>query len=430
MSVSRTSLRSAALRAATALLAVGATAIGATALSAPAHADDKVEVTKVTVTSQKAVAWSSVHLNAEWKAEDPAAGQTLTVSLGKGLHWPMGRSFHLAAKNDPNTSVGDCAVQADRTTLVCTFNDKIDRWDDVEGNLWADAQITNDLIGAKSSSLKVGERDVIAIPGDKDGDGTCDTQCDGVIPEPPSKDTFKRGWLSAINPDGTYTYAWSVNVYGAKTYEVTDKLGTFKGLDCTTSDWSKAFRPKGVKYDETTKVVSWSVDSTDTVCRVRYHTVSDQQTTTNTAVVNGKEVSGSAEARANGGGEVDGRNRPTPAPTPSATPSQPSATPTPSATPSQPAVPVPTTSPNPDDDDPSPSLPPNRPSSTPSSPAVVPPVGTPSNPPLASKPPATTTPPRPGLPRTGTATEIAVIAAAVSVAAGAGLLAARRRQSD
>ena len=87
-----------------ALAATGlATTLGWAALASPAaQASDDVTVSNVTTTSEKAETWATVNLTADWSADHPTAGQTLTVTLGDGLKWPDGLDFKLINKDAPD----------------------------------------------------------------------------------------------------------------------------------------------------------------------------------------------------------------------------------------------------------------------------------------------------------------------------------------
>ncbi|MDO4242524.1 MAG: hypothetical protein Q4C85_01950 [Actinomyces sp.] len=186
------------VRRALASLAAGLLALplGWAALTpAPAAADDAVTVDSVTVTSSKAEAWATIDLVANWHAVDPEAGQTFTIELGEGLRWPPGLSFSLVDSDRPEVAVGDCTASQGDATLTCTLNTEVDQWDRLDGTLTARAQITGDLIGSTTTTIVVGGTTVEVVPGDLDGDGVCDTTCDGVIPEQAEPVTRKTGWL-------------------------------------------------------------------------------------------------------------------------------------------------------------------------------------------------------------------------------------------
>ncbi len=345
-SASRPTTRSLTRRVVGVFAATGlATTLGWAAVAVPAaQADDQqpVNVTNVVTKSQKAEAWQEISVNADWNADHPKAGQTLTVDLGEGLRWASGVDFKLVKRDDPSVTLGDCTAVINSQHLTCSLNDTVEQWDHVDGTLSARGQITTDLIGKTESTVVVNGKTFKVIPGDSDGDGTCDTDhCDGVIPQQPLKQTVKTGWMSALE-DGTYTWTWLVNVYGSTSYTVVDPSAEYRGVQCTDSDWSKRWKPQDVKYDKDSHTLTWSVESSESVCRVFYTSTSgtDSDTKDNTATVNGKDLTATAKALTVGKGDGEGTS---PTPTPSAptepAPTEPAPTtePTPAPQPSNPS---------------------------------------------------------------------------------------------
>ena len=311
---SRSATRSLARRLVGVFAATGlATTLGWAAVAAPvAQADDPapVDVTNVVTKSKQAEAWQEIEVNADWSANSPRAGQTLTVDLGEGLHWASGVDFKLVKKDDESVTLGDCSAAINSQHLTCTLNSSVEQWDHVDGTLWARGQLTTDLIGKTESSVVVNGKTFRVVPGDSDGDGVCDTDhCDGVIPEQPRKELIKTGWLSNVK-DGAYTWTWGVNVYGSTSYTVVDSDAAYDTVECTDTDWSNKWKPQDAKYDKDSHTVTWTVSSPETVCRVFYMSTSTADSKDNTA-------------------------NPAPAPTPSTTPAP---------TPSDDSTPVPTPS--------------------------------------------------------------------------------------
>jgi len=295
-----------------------ATTLGWAAVAAPvAQADDPapVDVTNVVTKSKQAEAWQEIEVNADWSANSPRAGQTLTVDLGEGLHWASGVDFKLVKKDDESVTLGDCTAAINSQHLTCTLNSSVEQWDHVDGTLWARGQLTTDLIGKTESSVVVNGKTFRVVPGDSDGDGVCDTDhCDGVIPEQPRKELIKTGWLSNVK-DGAYTWTWGVNVYGSTSYTVVDSDAAYDTVECTDTDWSNKWKPQDAKYDKDSHTVTWTVSSPETVCRVFYMSTSTADSKDNTATVNGQSLSATANAVAVGRGDGNGTTNPAPAPT-------------------------------------------------------------------------------------------------------------------
>ena len=416
---SRSATRSLARRLVGVFAATGlATTLGWAAVAAPvAQADDPspVDVTNVVTKSKQAEAWQEIEVNADWSANSPRAGQTLTVDLGEGLHWASGVDFKLVKKDDESVTLGDCSAAINSQHLTCTLNSSVEQWDHVDGTLWARGQLTTDLIGKTESSVVVNGKTFRVVPGDSDGDGVCDTDhCDGVIPEQPRKELIKTGWLSNVK-DGAYTWTWGVNVYGSTSYTVVDSDAAYDTVECTDTDWSNKWKPQDAKYDKDSHTVTWTVSSPETVCRVFYMSTSTADSKDNTATVNGQSLSATANAVAVGRGDGNGTTNPAPAPTPSTTPAPtPSDDSTPAPTPSEtfgagapPVEPVPPVEPQ-APGEPAPEKP--APSTT------------------ASKAPEEAK--KPALARTGAATGTAGLVAVAALAAGGlGLTLSRRRSA-
>ena len=123
---SRSVTRSLARRMVGVFAAAGlATTLGWAAAAVPAaQADDStpVKVTNVVTTSRQAEAWQEIGINADWTADSPKAGQTLTVDLGNGLRWASGVDFKLVKKGDDSVDLGDCTAEINSKHLTCTLN--------------------------------------------------------------------------------------------------------------------------------------------------------------------------------------------------------------------------------------------------------------------------------------------------------------------
>lgn len=294
---------------------------------APAAAADAVSVSNVQVTNETATAWSTVTVSADWSATSPTAGQTFTLSLGEGLRWSAGVAFPLTEKST-GEPVGSCVAAEGSSDLVCTLNANAEKWDTLEGGATAWGQITDALVGRTSSTLTASGRTYTVVPGDGDGDGVCDVNCDGVTPKVPDGTTEKYGWFEKKLADGTNEFEWAINVTGSTSYTVSDPGTTVAAVSCTDGSWDDAYSPSpaAVIGDDT---ASFTAPSTTTVCRVTVTSTTTADTATNTATVNGATLTADARATAQGEGWATGANAPVSTPTPSETP-----TGTPSATPS------------------------------------------------------------------------------------------------
>ena len=132
---SRATVRSVARRALGVLVAGGlATTLGWTALAAPeAQAAGTVSVTGITTRTlhgndpTTVQAWQRIDITATWTDKNPAAGDTISLSLGDGLRWPGGVDFQLTKKGDESVKIGDCSVHEADKTLICTLNDTVEQ---------------------------------------------------------------------------------------------------------------------------------------------------------------------------------------------------------------------------------------------------------------------------------------------------------------
>lgn len=420
------------IKAAAAMFAAAALVIAPAAQADDAeipNPESPIKVSNIKVTNKQAHAWQLVDLTADWSVDNPQSGQTMTIALGDGLRWGARTGFDLKLK-DTDIAVGSCTAVAGGTTLTCTLNDEAAKWDTLTGTLEAASQISDQLIGQTGSEITVNGTTVAVVFGDTDGDGVCDVDCGGLLPEQASKSIFKSGWLSSRGEDGTYNWTWNVNVSGSTQYTVVDPGATFSSVYCTNSDWSNGWR---VDPTVTGDTVAWTVDSTDTVCRARFTTTSTTASATNAATVNGQEYSHTAWMNAWGRGNADGSMNPTP--TPTETPTVPPCPPAPSDTPTDVPTDTPTDVPT---DTPAPTCPP-APTDTPTdvptdTPTDVPtdaPSDTPTDVPSdAPAPTATTTASASGLARTGANTLPLAIGAGVLVLGGGAVLLLRRRRQN
>ena len=353
---SKATVRSVARRALGALVAGGlATTLGWAALAAPeAQAAGTVEVTNITTRTlhgndpTTVQAWQRIDITANWTDKNPAAGDTISLALGEGLRWPGGVNFQLTKKGDESVKIGDCSVHEADKTLICTLNDTVEQWDSIDdGELTVHAQMTDKMIGKTQTTVTVNGTDFTVIPGDDNNDGTCDISCDGVIPKKADPNSFKIGWLSRVNEDGSYVWTWEVNVSGATSYTVVDQGGDYRYMECTDTDWSQRWRPNDAAYNEETRTVTWTTASTSTVCHVLYTSSSTEGSASNEAVVNDSATTLTATATADAFGEGYGNGSkatPTPTPTTEAPTAPATETPTVPATdePTAPATETPT----------------------------------------------------------------------------------------
>ncbi|ARD42132.1 Ig-like domain-containing protein [Actinomyces gaoshouyii] len=380
--------RSSAL-AAGALVAAGAFVPVAVSTQAQAADSNNIKVTDVKVTSearQRPVngvtveAWNKVSLQAKWEADAPKTGDSFTVKLGEGMEWHGSLAFDLLDQD--GSDVGNCTFTVGSQDMTCTLTAGAEKWDRLtDGTLTAQAQINNKGIDLKRSTVKVGPTTVPIVFGDSDGDGTCDTGCDGVKPNYPEANPFKSGWFNGINEQGKYVFMWEVraqNTGGAKNthWVVKDPGANYiaNSVLCTTGSWQEGQGVADVKVAPgwPQEQIEFDAPSADSVCRVRFYTTTEptKAAQANTATVNGQTFSRSGiTATEAGSGNAQGGKNATPAPTPTATTPNDSNTP-PTAPPSAPET--------------------TTPSATPSAPGETTPAPTPSAPETTAPAPETT----------------------------------------
>ncbi len=356
--------RSSAL-AAGALVAAGAFVPAAVSTQAQAADSDNIKVTDVKVTSearQRPVnglaveAWDKVSLQAKWEATAPKAGDSFTVKLGEGMEWYGSLAFNLLDQD--GSDVGNCTFTVGSQDMTCTLTSGAEKWDKLtDGTLTAQAQINNKGIGLKQSTVQVGPTTAPIVFGDSDGDGTCDTGCDGVKPNYPEANPFKSGWFNGINEQGKYVFMWEVraqNTGGAKnTHWVVKDPGANYVADsvlCTTGSWQEGQGVANVKVAPgwPREQIEFDAPSADSVCRVRFYTTTEptKAAQANTATVNDQTYSRNGiTATEAGSGNAQGGKNATPTPTPTATTPNNSNTP-PTATPSAPETVTPSATPS------------------------------------------------------------------------------------
>lgn len=320
-------------------LAVAAAA--APALAAPTSPEPiSAQVTKATSASRQTT--SEVTVEGTWQTPRLTVGSTLTVgSVDGGFAWRAGFPFTL----DDGTRIGECV--ADQSTLTCTVTDVPEAWaakENVSGTFHARAQLTDKAVGTESTQITLnGETVRTLVWGDKDGTGTCSTDCTGPAHfEYARPETVKYGWTDA---NGSISWGIQWKADPGTEYTITDetnalhaavKCSTGPTWDPATTSWTDG------RLDDTKHTLTFTPPAGALVCVTfpeATQPVEGQTTYTNKATINGQSLEATATIKASGGTDGDGTVKPTPAPTPS-----PSTEPTPEPTPTTPAPkPTPTT---------------------------------------------------------------------------------------
>lgn len=375
------------------------------------------QVTKATSSSRQTS--SEVTVEGTWSTPKLAAGQHFTVaSKDGGFKWQASFPFVL----DDGTKIGNCA--ADEATLTCTVDEVPASYadkTDVTGTFNARARLSDAAVGTEDTQIVVnGEVPRTLVWGDRDGSGTCSSDCESPAHfEYSNPETIKFGWTNADKSIG-WGIKWTIEA--GKAYTLTDATNKLpKAVKCTsgptwapeTTTWTEG------TLDESAHTLTFTPPAGSLVCVVYPAAtphVEGQDTYTNRATINGKSLEATATIKASGGTDGDGKTtpKPTPAPVPTPDPSMPTPAPVPSPLPKPSPKPTPAPVPTPSDEPqsaPSP-IPTPEPTSTPT-------VEQPKPAPASATAPA----PQERLAKTGaTANGLLLMIGAILGGAGAGLL--------
>lgn len=332
-------------------LAIAAAA--APALAAPATPEPiTAQVTKATSSSRQTS--SEVAVEGTWQTPRLTVGSTLTVgSIDGGFAWYANFPFVL----DDGTRIGECV--ADQATLTCTVTDVPEAWaakQDVTGTFYARARIVDAAVGTQSTSITLnGETVRTLVWGDKDGTGTCTSDCDGPAHyEYARPETVKFGFT---NRDGSVGWGIQWKINPGVEYTITDETNTLHtAVKCSTGPtWDpKTTSWTDGKLDAGKHTLVFTPPTGSLVCVTfpdATQPIEGVTTYTNKATINGQALEATATIKAAGGTDGDGTVKPTPTPAPA-----PSTEPTPEPTPTTPAhdpkpEPTPTTpAPKPSDE--------------------------------------------------------------------------------
>lgn len=370
---------------------------------------------------------SPVTVKGTWSTKKLEVGQTFTVTSDV-INWAYDFPFTV----DSGDKIGSC--KADKGTLTCSVDNvpaSIADKTDISGTWWTSARIQKTAVGKKTGEITLNGKVYPFTFGDKDGDGTCDSDCSGGHYEDATPENSKWGWT---NPDGTTSWMITWIAEPGTVYTIHDEYTELSaGVKCTTgATWD----PETTVYADAELVDANTIKATapkDAKVCVTYTpkpmaTPAGAKTVTNVATVNGLKLERTIDVKVDGGTDGDGT---TPAPTPTPTP-----TPTPAPTPE------PTPTPEPSPSAPSPSTTPSAPTPSPSATPTPTPIPTTSRPvPLPTpvieryKEPTPSAAPTPNpapqhkkLAVTGTSGDVVTSAVAL-VALGGFLIWARRRQT-
>lgn len=343
---------------------------------------------------------ATLDIKVNYEGDKVEKGATFSVGLGDGLQIPSGFNsvaLKATALDGSEKTIGQCV--AANGTFTCTVTEN------VAEVLGGNGSIKNGFVKLEATLTKasIGKTTTDVVV-----DGTKHTVSlgKGVVGEEVTPGDHKFCFSHGMTPEGLYEFMCWLQAQGNPGDTITIVEGrddiTFKKTVYTTptehGDWAN---PSATgKATVNGKTITFTIpDGTGTQeNRVGVLVATSEKTMTNTATVNGKEVSSTVTWRAKGssGAETDEDAKPvppTPTPTPDPTP-EPSEPPAPTPEPSEPPAPTPEPSTPPVTPDPEPPAP--TPDPTPEAPKPDP---KPEPTPEPSEPPAPTPAPTPDAPK-------------------------------
>ena len=347
---------------------------------------------------------ATLDIKVNYEGDKVEKGATFSVGLGDGLQIPSGFNsvaLKATALDGSEKTIGQCV--AANGTFTCTVTEN------VAEVLGGNGSIKNGFVKLEATLTKasIGKTTTDVVV-----DGTKHTVSlgKGVVGEEVTPGDHKFCFSHGMTPEGLYEFMCWLQAQGNPGDTITIVEGrddiTFKKTVYTTptehGDWAN---PSATgKATVNGKTITFTIpDGTGTQeNRVGVLVATSEKTMTNTATVNGKEVSSTVTWRAKGssGAETDEDAKPvppmptpTPDPTPEPTP-EPSEPPAPTPEPSEPPAPTPEPSTPPVTPDPEPPAP--TPDPTPEAPKPDP---KPEPTPEPSEPPAPTPAPTPDAPK-------------------------------
>ncbi len=371
-----------------------------------------IKITGTTVNGNYGDSFSvnlSLNIKVTYEGDKVEKGATFTVGLGDGLQVPNGFDgvdLKATALDGAEKVIGKCTASG--SAFTCTVTE------DVAEVLGGNGAIKNGFVKLEATLTKdsVGKTTTdVVVDGTKHTIGLGK----GVVGEPVTPGDHKFCSASGMSPEGLYQFWCWVQAQGNPGDTITIVEGradaVYKtGVSTTPTehgDWANpSSKPKSKRDGKTLTFVV--PDGTGTQeNRVGIMVTTSEKTMTNSATINGKEVSSTVTWRAKGSsgaetGEDEKPVTPEPTPTPDPKPSDPTPTPDPTPEPSEPPAPTPEPTPEPSEPpvtpDPKPSEPPAptpEPSTPPVTPDPEPPAPTPDPTPETPKPDPKPTPEQP-----------------------------------
>lgn len=343
------------------LASIGIAAALICGTAAPALAEGEPITTKITsISSGSSQVSSPVTVKGTWSAKKLEVGQTFKVTSDV-INWAYNFPFEV----DSGDKIGSCT--ADKGTLTCTVDnvpESLAAKTDISGTWWTSARLQATAIGKKTGDITLNGKVYQFTFGDKDGDGTCDSDCSGAHYEDAKPENSKWGWF---NPDGSTSWMITFIAEPGTKYTINDgytKLST--SVKCAKGD---TWDPSTTVYITAIPIDDYTIEFTApegvktcvTYTPEPMATPAGAKTVANVATVNGLKLERMLDVKVDGGTSGDGT---TPAPAPVPTPMPTTETPKPSP---KPSVTTTTPAPNPTTTEPVPleQVPTQKPTNTP-----------------------------------------------------------------
>lgn len=290
---------------------------------------------------------ATLNIKVTYEGDKVEKGATFSVGLGDGLQVPNGFNsvdLKATALDGSEKTIGKCTASGG--VFACTVTE------DVAEVLGGNGSIKNGFVRLEATLTKdsVGKTTTDVVV-----DGTKHTISlgKGVVGEPVTPGDSKDCYSTGKSPEGLYQFWCWIQAQGTPGQTITIVEGrddaVYKtGVSTTPTengDWANpSAKPKSKRDGKTvTFVVPEGTGTQEN--RVGIMVTTSEKTMTNTATINGKEVSSTVTWRAKGssGAETDEDAKPVePAPTPDPTPApDPKPTPEPTPEPSEPPAPTP-----------------------------------------------------------------------------------------
>lgn len=321
------------------LASIGIAAALICGTATPALAEGEPITAKITaISSGSSQVSSPVTVKGTWSTKKLEVGQTFKVE-STAINWAYDFPFTV----DSGDKIGGC--KADNGVLTCTVDnvpEALATKTDISGTWWTSARLQATAVGKKTGDITLNGKVYPFTFGDKNGDGTCDSDCSGAHYEDAKPENSKWGWF---NPDGTTSWMITFIAEPGTKYTINDgytKLST--SVKCAKGD---TWDPSTTVYITAIPIDDYTIEFTApegvktcvTYTPEPMPTPAGSKTVANIATVNGLKLERMLDVKVDGGTSGDGTT-PTPAPVP--TPAPTTETPKPSVTMTTPA-PNPTT---------------------------------------------------------------------------------------